>query len=134
MSLFWSTMGGDRRYHNNKADTEVIKGNVACKDAVTMQLWHSKYIYKQEPKLFEPQCSHYKMKKCHLSSQTYSTCRLSHFDKRTATSLPQSRNFGVIHNLSFSLILPNGINHQSCGFSPQIYLKSSYFSSPTATV
>lgn len=55
MSLFWRAVGGGQRYHNNKAATEVIKGNVTCKDAVTMQL------YKQEPTLFEPLCSHCQM-------------------------------------------------------------------------
>lgn len=36
-----------------------------------------------------------------------------------APSSPQSRNPRVIHDLSFSLILPNGISHQSCGLIPQ---------------
>lgn len=91
-------MGRGQRYHDNKATMEVIKGNVACKDAVTMQLWPSRYTHKQEPMLFEPQCSHCQMGKCHLSSQTYSTYRLPQFDKCMATSLPQSRNFRVIHD------------------------------------
>lgn len=39
MSLFWRTLGGSQRYHNNKAATEGIKGNGAHRDAVTMQLW-----------------------------------------------------------------------------------------------
>lgn len=50
-------MGRGQKYHDNKATMEVIKGNVACKDAVTMQLWPSRYIHEQEPMLFEPQCS-----------------------------------------------------------------------------
>lgn len=43
--LFCRTVGGGQRYHNIKADTEVIKGNVACRNRIVMQLWTSSSSY-----------------------------------------------------------------------------------------
>lgn len=69
--------GRGQRCHNIKADTDAIKGNVACKDGIVMQLRPRRHTYEQEPNLFESQCSHCKVEKCHLSSHIYSALRLS---------------------------------------------------------
>ena len=38
MPLFWRTVSGGQRCHNIKAEAEVIRGSMVCKDAVAMQL------------------------------------------------------------------------------------------------
>lgn len=44
----------------SKQIKKFAKGRVPCADAVTMQLFPSKYTYKQEPNLFKFHC-YYKM-------------------------------------------------------------------------
>lgn len=124
--------GRGQRYHNIKTDTEFIKGNVACKDGIVMQLRPSRHTYEQEPNLFESQCSHCKVEKCHLFLT--STLPQGFPFWYMAPSSPQRRNLRVIHNLSFSLILTNTESIISpMDYFPKIYLKPIYFFISNAT-
>lgn len=101
-------VGGRPKMLQHQHRHRVMKGNVACKDVV-MQFWPGRYVYKQEPSLFDPPCF---MKQVlpFFSKLLYPQALSS---QCMVPSFPQSRNLGVIHDLSFSLIFPNKINYQS---------------------